>query len=850
MLNRAKQRGWRRNLREVLKARRDNRGYTLQTIIVMSILIAAAAGASVVLLRAVSSNTDARSFTDTSGTNVPSRPHSFVVEKTLARVGGRTISPTVPSATVRWSPPLYTGFTRFEPTPGEGEQPVDASSASLLYEVEYGCGIPGQGEVPSLLSDLEFGNFDRNPTDDTATADIDESELGLHTLYLENPGVSFIDPETDEADAMLQNLFPDTTNPPDTAHCILQAKAYTCPEAPADPCANPDATPPRPLTNNEIYSLESELILFELSRAPTEILIPEYVVPIEGMTDTNNRIDLVWSTPEYTGAHDGHLYEIKWAQREDDEPETDFDASDFDDPDVAYADTICTAANGYSLDLPLNADSDTDSELRVDIRITPYATTQGAVAAAIPPNFTCPSSNARTAGELTDLHGIELVANGSVPVDDLPTLTIPGVPPSYDSVPTVLADRRTYLQNRFVNLHAEIALEVPKTPSYNLENYELRWSRADGTGTTNSRVINAPPPTDFIPPPPPTPPLPHERYSSPVILNLENNRAYNFTLTANFSNGETRTTSNCVVISHPERTPVPALDVIPAAVSLRVRITPLNQANLCNSPIIATPYYPSTQHYKVRAYTSVCASPGDYPNKQCATDNYNRCIPAGSAATEIIIPKLTAGISYEVEVIAGHNCNTSAKNISFDIPTPNPNNYGYPSVPVTKRAIPDADVTVPNNLVGIGVSYAEVSIDHDNDPDTPNEVIPDQKGSWIVSWEFPIADRAIGFILTVQHSASFDESMPKFVYVFPFSDTCTSVISPDRLSCSAEILDDDLMRGSYPPTPFTPLLQRVTTSGISPYGGTPKITNCRLSSPPPASLTNLSLPLGCIVDAI
>lgn len=842
MLNRAKQRGWRRNRREVLKARRDNRGYTLQTIIVMSVLIAAAAGASVVLLRAVSSNTDARSFTDTSGTNVPSRPHSFVVEKTLATVGSRTISPTVPSATVRWSPPLYTGFTRSTQL-GEEEQPVDASSASLLYEVEYGCGIPGQGEVPSLLSDLEFGNFDRNPTDDTSTNNIDESELGLHTLYLENPGVSFIDPETDEVDAMLQNLFPDTTNPPDTAHCILQAKAYTCPQAPADLCANPDATPPRPLTNNEIYSLESEFIRFELSRAPTEILIPEYVVPSAGITNTHNRIDLAWSAPEYTGARDGILYEIKWVQRGDGDDETDFDTAI-----IPSEQTKCTVGNTYSLDLKLDADDPPDSmnELIVDIRITPYATTQAVADAAVPLQFECRLGSNDLAAEPTDWHGIELVENGFVPVELRPALTI-GIATSLENVPADADadEKRAYLQSSFVNALAGIALDLPETRSYNLENYELQWSRTDGMGTMNSRVIDAPSTFTTVPPS-------QQRYSSSAILNLEHNRAYDFTLTANFSNGETRTTSNCAVISHPERTPAPALDVIPAAASLRVRITPINQANLCNSPIIATPSHPSTQHYKVRVYNpaSACIPTGDYPDRQCADDNYSQCIVAESAAKEIVVTGLTAGTAYEVEVIAGHTCNTSSRNIGFTIPSPNPSNYGYPSRPVTARAIPNADVTVPvpNNLQNIGIDYAEVII-RDDDPNTHDPVDPDQKGTWIVKWEFPIADRAIGFLVTVQHRASFDPDMPVLVYVFPFSDNCTSVVGDDRLACKVEIPDDDLIRRSSP-TPLTPRVQRVSISGISSFRGTTQLTNCQLTSSPPASLTNLNLPLGCTIGFI
>lgn len=844
MLNRAKQRSCRRNRREVLKARRDNRGYTLQTIIVMSVLIAAAAGASVVLLRAVSSNTDARSFTDTSGTNVPSRPHSFVVEKTLATVGSRT----VPSATVRWSPPLYTGFTRFEPIPGEGEQPVDASSASLLYRAEYGCADPADSTEISELADITLENIPdltaNDPMDDPDTAEIDESKRDI-----DGPQTHFgSSTELSIPERILGELFP-VSMPPETVYCILRATAYTCPNAPTQPCANPGDNESRTdnaLTDNEIYSLESEFIRFELSRAPTEILIPEYVVPSAGITNTHNRIDLAWSAPEYTGARDGILYEIKWVQRGDGDDETDFDTAI-----IPSEQTKCTVGNTYSLDLKLDTDDPPDSmnELIVDIRITPYATTQDAVDAAVPPAFSCRSPSGQIAAEPTDWHGIELVENGFVPVELRPALTI-GIATSLENVPADADadEKRAYLQSSFVNALAGITLDLPETRSYNLENYELRWSRTDGTGTTNSRVIDAPPTFTTVPPS-------QQRYSSSAILNLEHNRAYDFTLTANFSNGETRTTSNCAVISHPERTPAPALDVIPAAASLRVRITPINQAiqaNLCNSPIIATPSHPSTQHYKVRVYNpaSACIPTGDYPDRQCADDNYSQCIVAESAAKEIVVTGLTAGIAYEVEVISGHTCNTSSRNIGFTIPSSNPNNYGYPSRPVTARAIPNADVTVPvpNNLQNIGIDYTEVII-RDNDPNTHDPVDPDQKGTWIVKWEFPIADRAIGFLVTVQHSASFDPDMPVLVYVFPFSDNCTSVVGDDRLACKVEIPDDDLIRRSSP-TPLTPRVQRVSISGISSFRGTTQLTNCQLTSSPPASLTDLDLPLGCTIGFI
>ena len=808
MQSRTRQKDCQKNRREALKARRDNRGYTLQTIIVMSILIAAAVGASVVLLRAVSSNTDARSLTDTAGTNAPSRPHSFVVEKTLATVGSRT----VPSATVRWSPPLFTGFTRLE------EQPVDASSASLLYEVEYGCADPADSTEISELADIALDNIPDDPTNDpmdnSVTAETDESKLdidGLQTMYGDSTQLSL-------PSRILGELFP-SSMPPETVYCILRATAYTCPNAPTQPCANPGDNESRTnnaLTGSEIYSLESELIRFELSRAPTEILNLEYVVPPEGMTATNNLVDLAWNTPEYTGARVAHLYEIKWAQRGDGDVETDFDTAT-----IPASRKRCTVGNTYSLDLNLDADDPPNSvnELIADIRITPYATTKGAADAAVPPNFPCPSSDDLIAGTPIDLHGIELVENGPIPDDLRPTLAIT-VPPSSESVPAADAAKRTYLQNHFVNLQAEITLVVPKTRSYNLDNYELQWSRADGTGTPHSRMITATDPTDYTPSSPPIPP-PQERYSSSVILNLENNRAYNFTLTANFRNGETRTTNNCAVISHPERTPAPELEVVPATESLRVRISPQNQASFCNSPIISTPSPSSTQHYKVRVYSpsSVCQSPGDYPNKRCTNDDYSQCIaPNGSAAKEIIVPGLAAGTVYEVEVIAGHTCNTTMGTIDFTIPSSNPSNYGYPSAPVAKRAIPDADVPDPSTLTSLTIQYELAS------------------NSWKLGWTFLETSKTIGFMVTAQHRELFNSMESSIIIAFPLTSRSPEASSYEvscseagnNTNCEVLIPDDEnpLPPDPDPYTSFNAVVQTVTTEGISPLIGSTRIEEC------------------------
>lgn len=773
----------------------DNRGYTLQTVIVMAILIAAAVGASVVLYRAINSNTDVRSLTDTAGTNAPSRPHNLVVEKTLETVGSRT----VPSATVRWSPPLYTGFSRF----GEDEQPVDASSASLLYRAEYGC---ADSAVIGDLADITLENIPDStpdPTDMVSTTDIDESKLdtdGPQTYFGESTELSL-------PTRILGELFP-ASMPPETVYCILRATAYTCPDAPAQDCANPGDNESRTgaddvLTGNEIYSLESELIRFELSRAPTEILNLEAVVPQDGVTSTNNRVDLSWDTPEYTGVDVAHLYEIKWAQREEDETKTDFDSPGFDNPDVAYADTICTVANGHSLDLTLNADTgDTTNELIVDVRITPYAVSQADAAAAVPNAFTCPTLN-KISEISTDLIGIELL---EVQAPSIVPPTMMFTIPTSENIPSSATDeqKRTLLNNLFVDMQTSWPAVT------NASSYELEWSRADGSGTANSRVL------------PTTNPV-----TDPVVdtLNLENDRAYNLNLTVNLPDNETVSTGSCVTVSHSQRTPIPDLEVIPISQGLRIRIAPHNQTRFCNSTA-TTLSAPATQHYKVRVYdpASTCASPGEYPNKKCSSDpttddDHNDCqdvttVAPIPSAEEVVVTGLTANTTYEVEVIAGHDCDATAKTIGFAIPSPNPMEYGYPSAPVVMQATTMSAVTLPAAPTNVSATFSpsDTTVNYDR---------------WTLSWDE--VSGATSYLFTIDHDTTMptppDTNARRYAYT-PSLSRATSFAARapvDEFSCSKSgttlsctVPDDD--QSSVLPPAHTDLkfeVWSVSNAGIS-----------------------------------
>ena len=762
------------------RARRDNRGYTLQTVIVMSILIAAAVGASVVLYRAVSSNTDARSVTDLAGSNAPSRPHGFSVERTVASVGSPARS--VPSATVRWSPPLYTGQPELEGTP-----------ASLLYKVDYGCAAPST-EI-SELADITLENIPDDPANDpmdtTPTNNIDETRLdpdGPQTNYGDSTELSI--PER-----ILEVLFP-SAMPPDTVYCILQAQAYTCSDAQTENCANPGDNASRTdaaLTGQEIYSLESDPIRFELNRAPSELQTPAATVLYRSATE--NRVDLSWETPEYTGAGAAYLYEIQWQQREPGEDEPDFDAVSFPTTRIQ-----CTVGNTHSIPLPLNADSDPDNELIADFRITPYAVTAAEAAAAVPTAFACPASFASAAaGTSTLLTGIQLLETQPASVPS-PALTLNRL--AATNVPTATdAEKRTALNNLYVDIQATAVVNVPKTRSYNLESFELRWSRADGGSTPNTRVISAPAtitnPLDTT----------QDRYSAPVTLNLENDKAYEFNLTANFDNDETRQASICSVISHSERTPLPDLEVLPISEGLRIRISPHNQVNFCNTPVTTLSGNlapPTTQHYKVRVYDPAATCTGEYPDEQCPNE-YNQCVTVTTGTTspsaeEVVAAGLTAGTSYEAEVIAGHDCDSSAKTIGFATPT---SPYGYPSAPIVKSATPLATSTAPSAPTGVSATF--MAADPSGNPDR-----------WNLSWG--VVPGSIGYLFTWHHDSADSTDATRYAYVpssraTPFS--APAPINPFTCSKSSATLSCIMRDDGNTSTDFTATVQAVSSSGVS-----------------------------------
>ena len=822
---------------EPLKRRRDNRGYTLQTIIVMSILIAAAVGASVVLFQAVNTNTDVRSLTDLAGSNAPSRPHGFSVEKTSELVDvektselvdvGESTERNVPSAIIRWSPPLYTGQTQLEGTP-----------ASVLYKVDYGCADPADSADITDLADITLENIpdldSNNPTDTVSTTNIDESKLDLdgpQTHYGDSTELSIPDYDTTDNDItehsiperILRVLFPSTT-PPDTVYCILQAQAYTCSDAQTENCANPGdnaAETNNALTGREIYSLESEPIRFELSRAPTE---PQNLMAtVSEWTSTQNRVNLSWDASEYTGTDQAYLYEIQWQQREQDEPATDFDTATIPD-----SQTQCTVSNTHNIALDLNADtSDPENELAVDFRITSYAVKTEVARNAVfeppdspvPPNewppFVCPAKDSDNQyvdsanpdygnftdpigfpGGQTDLIGILL----TTPLPTQPTLT-------FEAIPTDPAQKRELLSKPYTTVQAQWRVDAGEED--NIDSYELQWSRADGSGAFESLSIKKP--FQYLPSPAPANTL-------EVRLDLEYSRAYNFSFAKKLSTGHAVTTSFCMVMSHPLRTPTPEIEVIPrASTELLVRIAPPGQERFCDHQMVDRVFTLSprvTQHYKVRVYEpnplpSTCSN--NYPNKQCTADISNQCksVTADQAAEEVTVTGLTASTTYEVEVIAGHTCNDAAMTIAIDPPSLNPNRYGHSSAPITKTATTPATGTVtPVAPASLTATFTA------DDPADPNDF-----DRWTVTWD--LSSGAVSYLFTIAHQTTPATPAVRYAYTPSTSETTFAARSPvSEFTClssttqvTCTIRDDD--PGAGMTTGLSVNVQAVGTSGIS-----------------------------------
>ena len=148
---------------------RDARGYTLPTVIVSAILLAAAAGAGVILYRGWADNTDVRAFSDLSAEYAPGRPHSFSHTSSVSAAD----DPTARIVTVRvsWSAP-ETGA-------------AGATAAGLTYpaaDTKYLCKDSNNGQI--TLENIGTGDANDHiaTSPDTQTPAMDLTQPALPPL--------------------------------------------------------------------------------------------------------------------------------------------------------------------------------------------------------------------------------------------------------------------------------------------------------------------------------------------------------------------------------------------------------------------------------------------------------------------------------------------------------------------------------------------------------------------------------------------------------------------------------------------------------------------------------------------
>jgi len=415
---------------------RDTRGYTLQTVIVSAILLSTAVLASVVLYRAITTNTDVRAFADLTGDNAPTRPHGFSVEHYLHTDDPDADNPEyIPSARVRWSPPLYTG------------QPQLAGSPTLLgYKTTHHC------------EDSEGSDLEDVTIPDT---DMPEELMRPELLQIELVGNR-------------QDVLGSTIDYDDylTIHCLIRVSAFTCPEpSPITPC-EADGT--------EIDGLSAEH-RFTISKTPT---VPEILEVRSIELGTQQHLMISWENPEYLGTNDHErlIYQIEQRNRAavDDPP---------DDYEYDSMDTNCTFNNFYIL-------STMDNRL-YDVRITPQIIIAGDIEmiredALNSDNVFQNESDCRNPDEVIsgdENSVIELLDLNpeSFKIPETPTISsifpTDSDPNSFDAQPLVENDLTEEL----------VSFTIDWTSDTSVDSYLFQWNRADGTGTVESREFTEDP---------------------------------------------------------------------------------------------------------------------------------------------------------------------------------------------------------------------------------------------------------------------------------------------------------------------------------------------------------------------
>jgi len=412
----------------------DAGGYTLQTIIVSAVLVLVAVTASIVLYTAISNNADVRAFADLTSENSPTRPSGFTIAYDIDR-GDDPDNPLdpVPTATIGWSPPLYTG------------QPVLAGSPSLLnYEVSYTCAKMDAMDDDGNPIGLEQVALPETPRRDDVA--IPEFNLGRTQVL----AVLDSDFETDD------NLL--------VGNCLISVRAYTCPDAsPEDPCGINDTK-----DGSEIYGPASEH-RFVISKLPLSLDLDS--IQVEVLDDGG--LLIVWENPTYLGTQDPEklIYKVEPNVRPRDEDPPSSDEQPFGTT------SLCFSGNSAELDAP-------PTDMVLDVKVTPQFITD--------PDQELSGTDCPSIDQVIDVPDLafelfSLEASSAELPPETPTgLTFAlanAEPQSYDAAPLVARSVTEEL----------ISWNITWTdPDANADSYLFQWARADGLGQPESQQVSNP----------------------------------------------------------------------------------------------------------------------------------------------------------------------------------------------------------------------------------------------------------------------------------------------------------------------------------------------------------------------
>jgi len=566
----------------------DTRGYTLQTVIVSAILLSTAVLASVVLYRAITTNTDVRAFADLTGDNAPTRPHGFSVEHYLEA--------GVPSARVRWSPPLYTGH------------PQLAGSPTLLnYEATYNCEDSRGEDDMSDMDDIALEDVTILPDTSPHMTDLTEPEIPL----IGNDD-NVLEPEFGTESTFL------------TGHCLISVRAFTCPDASSNtPCMIEGNK-----TGAEIYGPPAEH-RFSISKTPT---IPELLEV--RLIDPGSRLWVIsWNSPEYLGSNNPErlIYQVEQRSR----PEVDIPPDPY-----PYMDPTCTFNNFFLLS--------TMEDRLYDVRITAQIIAENVDLSPIQNQntFTCPdviSANENSAIELPEINSEFLT------IPDTPTgfSILPALPDSeaagFNAEPLVRNEQTEELVG--------FVIDLPSDPS--VDSYILQWNRADSIGVVETQELTDTQAEIVLS-------LNNGvAYKFSLWARNSQGTSDPLEDCTTVATKHRYLTPNLSVIPRGNELKINIAKPNQQRYCQSESFCFDNPTNSCLPPSIgATP--PAEYKIRIFKTDTECTDTLVFPNTTCTSDDIVICTDAPGSLElekEIIVSSLDADQEYTVEVIAGTNCN-------------------------------------------------------------------------------------------------------------------------------------------------------------------------------------------------